>query len=317
MEAFKEMLINVIIFVALAIPGYILVKTKTLKAEQSLALSKLLMWVGLSFMILSSLLDVSFTKTLVKGMAIVVVVGSLCFIGMFFLSFLLTKKEEDKKKQGMMRFAMLFSNNGFLGLPLADAMFRDTNPDAYFYLIILNILTNCLMYTVGIYLVTGDKSKMSFKKAVLNPVIIAFALGVLLNLCDVKAYVPQVVTYSNHFKGMVAALSMTILGMKLASIKFTSLFTSWKTYFISAIKLIVLPVVVVAAISLADIWAGIGASMALGAFISFGTPTAGLASTFADAYDGDTEGSVVYTLGSTILSVATIPVLYWILNLIV
>ena len=215
MYAFKEMLINVIIFVALAIPGYILVKTKTLKAEQSIALSKLLMWVGLPFMILSSLFNVTFTKTLVKGMTIVVAVSSVCFVGMFFLSFLLTKKEKDKKKQGMLRFAMLFSNNGFLGLPLAEALFQGTNPDAYFYLIILNILTNCLMYTIGIYFVTGDKSKMSVKKAVLNPVIIAFVLGVALNLLNVQKYVPQVVTYSNHFKGMVAALSMTILGMKL------------------------------------------------------------------------------------------------------
>ena len=85
----------------------------------------------------------------------------------------------------------------------------------------------------------------------------------------------------------------------------------------SAIKLIVLPVVVVAMLYLVDIWAGIGTAMMIGAFISFGTPTAGLASTFADAYDGDTEGSVAYTLGSTILSVATIPVMYWLLSLIV
>jgi predicted Na+-dependent transporter len=49
----------------------------------------------------------------------------------------------------------------------------------------------------------------------------------------------------------------------------------------------------------------------LGAFISFATPTAGLASTFADTHNGDSENAVAFTLGSTVLSVATLPLLYW------
>ena len=49
----------------------------------------------------------------------------------------------------------------------------------------------------------------------------------------------------------------------------------------------------------------------LGAFISFATPTAGLASTFSDTHDGDTESAVAFTLGSTILSIITIPLLSW------
>ena len=70
MGAFLSMLSSVAIFVALAIPGYLLIKTKTLKVEQSIALSKLLMWVGMPFLILSSTLRLRFTSTLVKGMGI-------------------------------------------------------------------------------------------------------------------------------------------------------------------------------------------------------------------------------------------------------
>ena len=49
----------------------------------------------------------------------------------------------------------------------------------------------------------------------------------------------------------------------------------------------------------------------LGYFIALAMPTAGLASAFSDRYDGDTENAVANTLGTTILSIATIPVLYW------
>ena len=53
--------------------------------------------------------------------------------------------------------------------------------------------------------------------------------------------------------------------------------------------------------------------MIIGVFIAFAMPTAGLASTFSDRYDGDTENAVSFTLGSTLFSIATIPVLYWLL----
>lgn len=316
MDAFISMLTNVIIFVALALPGYILVKTKLLKAEQSIALSKLLMWVGMPFLVLSSVVRLEFSKTLIKGMATVLIVSAACVAGIFFLSALLTKKEEDKKKQGVMRFAMIFSNNGFLGLPLAAAVLGETSA-AYFYLVILNVLTNLLMYTVGIYLISGDKSKMSFKKAILNPVLISFVLGILLNFLNVEKHLPQVMTFSDHFKNIVTPISMTILGMKMGSIKFTSLFTSKKAYFISAIKLLVAPVIFVTAVCLADLAVGVGSAMAYAVLISFGTPVAGLSSTFADAYDGDIEGASTYTLSSTMFSIATLPVLYWLLSLIV
>ena len=44
---------------------------------------------------------------------------------------------------------------------------------------------------------------------------------------------------------------------------------------------------------------------------------AGLASTFADEFGGDTENAVIFTLGTTMLSILTIPCLYWILNVFI
>lgn len=52
-------------------------------------------------------------------------------------------------------------------------------------------------------------------------------------------------------------------------------------------------------------------------FVGFAMPTAGLASAFSDQYDGDTDNAVIFTLGTTVLSVVTIPVLYWVLRLFV
>ena len=316
MDALFIMLKNVILFVALALPGYLLVKTKMLTAQHSGVLSKLLMYVGMPFLILSGTVNnISFNKELIITILVVAAIGIAFTFAMFLASKPLSAMERQEKTRGMMRFCMTFSNNGFLGIPLAVAVFGAASP-VMTVLVILNIITNVLMYTLGIYLVSGDKSKISLKKAFLNPVLIAFVIGVILNLMKVSAYVPETLTFSNHFSGLVTPLSMTILGMKLAQIKFTSLFRSWKMYYVCAMKLIIFPCIIAAVIfALKQLRVGgIDNGAILGFFIAFAMPTAGLASTFADGFGGDTENAVIMTLGTTVLSIISIPILYWALS---
>ncbi|MBQ8876097.1 MAG: AEC family transporter [Clostridia bacterium] len=308
------MLKNVIVFVLLAVPGYLLVKTKLLKQEHSGVLSKLLVYVGMPFLILSSMIEkVTISKDLFATIGLAVGVGIGFTLLMFFATIPLTAQERQDKTRGMMRFCSMFSNNGFLGIPLAAAVFSD-RADVMTVLIIINILTNVLMYTLGVYLISRDRKTISLKKAFLNPVLIAFAIGIVLNLCDVQKYIPEVATYSGHFRNLVTPISMTILGMKMAGVKMLSLFTSWKTYYVSALKLVVFPVLIVGVLlATKAVFGGglVSEDFILGAFVSFATPTAGLASTFSDTHNGDSRSAVAFTLGSTILSVATIPLLYW------
>lgn len=315
MEAFLTMLRSVALFVVMALPGYIFVKTKFLKQEQSGALSKVLTHLGLPFLILSCTLSIDLSPEFLKNTAVLLAVSLLCLVGFFFLSAFLVKKGDEQKKQGMMRFCMIFANNGFLGIPLAQVVFGDSTVVAL--VSVVGILCNLLMYTVGVYLISGDKKAMQPKKAILNPVLIAFVAGLILNLVDIGAYIPEVVSYAGYFSGVVTPLSMTILGMKLGGIKLKSLFTSVKGYYVSALKLIVFPVIAMAIFLLADLLFQVGDASIYAMFISFATPAATLSSAFADQHEGDIEGAATYTLGSTVLSVLTIPVLYWILRLIV
>jgi predicted permease len=306
------MLKNVIVFVALAIPGYLLIKTKLLKKEQSGALSMLLMYVGMPFLIFSSTINnITINTELLATIGIVLGIGVVYTFAMFFVSKPLTKMEREQKTQGMMRFSSVFSNNGFLGIPLAMAVFG-AGSMALMVVIILNIVTNVLMYTLGIYLISGDRKAISLKKAFLNPVLIAFVIGIIANLLNVKGYVPEVATYSTHFSNLVTPISMTILGMKMGGVKFLELFKSWKTYYVSALKLVVFPMIIVAIVFvLNQVTAIITPDMVLGVLIAFAMPTAGLASTFSDNFGGDTENAVAFTLGTTVLSIVTIPLLYW------
>jgi predicted permease len=270
------------------------------------------MYVGMPFLIFSSTINnITINTELLATIGIVLGIGVVYTFAMFFVSKPLTKMEREQKTQGMMRFSSVFSNNGFLGIPLAMAVFG-AGSMALMVVIILNIVTNVLMYTLGIYLISGDRKAISLKKAFLNPVLIAFVIGIIANLLNVKGYVPEVATYSTHFSNLVTPISMTILGMKMGGVKFLELFKSWKTYYVSALKLVVFPMIIVAIVFvLNQVTAIITPDMVLGVLIAFAMPTAGLASTFSDNFGGDTENAVAFTLGTTVLSIVTIPLLYW------
>ena len=318
MEEFIIMLRNVLMFVALAVPGFILVKARMLKPEQSGVLSKLLMYLALPFMIFSSVVkNLTFTGASLLTLGVVALVGIVVVLGMFFVSTPLIAAK-DKKVKGMMRFCAIFANNGFLGIPLAQAVFGGDSP-VMIVLIVLNIINNVLMYTLGAYLTTGDKKNISVKKAFVNPVLVAFVLGCVCNLLGVAKAVPEVLKFSDHFSSIVTPISMTIIGMKLGAISFKTLFSSKKLYYVSFLRLILFPVAITAALFAAKLipvdvdWT----SIILGVFVAFSMPTAGLAATFADEFGGDTENAVIYTLGTTVLSVLTIPTLYWLVNLFI
>lgn len=319
MNTFLPMLKNVLLFVLLAVPGYILVKSKSLKAEQSGVLSKLLMSIGMPFLIISGTLGIDFNKETIIGLLTAMVLCVVFTFIFFYLSLLFTKnygeEERERKRRGVMRFAQIFSNNGFLGLPLALAI--GVNSTVFAYLVVINIINNVLIYTLGIYLISADKKTISVKNILLNPVLIGFIIGVVINLTKVNKAVPEIATFSDHFKNLVTPISMLILGMKMGEIKFSALFSSKKLYWVSAVKLIIFPVLTVAFTYLIALVVKMDtANMIMAMFIAFAMPTAGLATAFSDRFDGDTENAVIFTLGTTILSVLTIPVTYWLLNVI-
>ena len=172
------------------------------------------------------------------------------------------------------------------------------------------------MFTLGAYLISGDKKTVNVKKALLNPVLLAFIAGIVLKLLSVEKAVPEIQTYASYFSGVVTPVSMLVLGIKLAEVPLKKLFTSGRMYYTCLNRLVLFPVLSVALMLLLRTipTLAITENMILGVFISFAMPTAGLASAFSDQYHGDTENAVILTLGTTIVSAAAIPILYWLVQ---
>ena len=94
------------------------------------------------------------------------------------------------------------------------------------------------------------------------------------------------------------------------------LFISQNMYYVSFLRLVLFPVLISGALLVAKCLIPsdfLSNDLIIGFFIAFAMPTAGMASTFADTFNGDVEGAAVQTLGTTILSVISIPLLYTLL----
>ncbi len=315
MDTFILMFKNVFIFVALTIPGFILAKSKMVTQDKTVSISKTITYVGVPFLILDNTISMSF-----KGDALTVILlaGILSLVitaVAFFATNPITKGISDVKKRGVARFAMFSSNNGFLGIPLARVMFGVS--DILSVVVITNVLSNILFYAFGTYLISGDKNKISIKNILLNPLLIAFCLGLIINLTGVGVAVSEISTYTGYLSSIVTPLSMILLGMKMGAVNFKELIISRRMYYVASIKLLAFPVIVTAILVGLSQVIPIPYALIMGLFISFAMPTASVTTTFADQFNSDTKGAVEYTLGTTILSILTISVLYALLKLII
>lgn len=249
-----------------------------------------------------------FAKALIPA-----VLGMLLFA--LFVGFIF-RRIPDKKKKGTMEFCSVFPNNGLLGMPLALAVLGETSP-VMPSMISMNILTNILVYSVGIVQLSGGKKNISLKRIFLNPVVIAFLCGVAVKASGVDAFVPEIAKFADYFGKVVTPLSMTVLGMKLASFPLKKIFTSAESYRVMLCKLVLCPVVIVGALLLLGRFAPsiFDDTMILATFFTMAVPTAGLASSLAESFGGDEERAAKYTLGTTLMCVVTVPILYSLLGI--
>ncbi len=315
MDAFIVVLKNVIIFVLLAVPGYLLAKTRKADASTGAALSKVLVSVGMPFLILGSVAKIQFSRHTIGILAASALIGIAYHYVLLWLSRYLAGKHRDAKSTGVTRFCMVFSNNGFLGLPLAMAIFGSDSL-VVTSVIVVNILTNILMQTEGVSVIAGEKRKFSWG-LLRNPLLISFAVGVVINLLGVFRSVPETVTYCTYLSGIVTPLSMLIIGIQLGGADLKKLFTTGRVYLASAVKLILVPAIIVVILLAAGRFVAVPKELVLGMFLAFAMPTAGLASAYASLHGAASTLAVYETIGSTVLSVATIPLLYLLLTCVI
>lgn len=314
---FLTVMLTVIAMVILAVPAFILEKCKCLPQGASKAFSAFMLFACQPFLTFMSFQRTDYNPAVLTNMLITAGFAFAAHFLMVGLVVLLFAKKKDDARIRVVRFASVFGNCGFFGLPFLKSLF-DTG-EMLIYAAVFVAVYNLLSWTVGIWLITGDKKYVRMKKAFLNPPFIALCISLPLFII-LKQPISQIGaagTFLNDFfvklsasfnllADMTTPLSMSIVGIRLAQMNLKQLFANGWVYCSSALKLAVFPLL---AFGMMMLFPSVSVVVKCCVFFSCAMPTATQTLLFSEQYGGDPYTASPAVLLNTCLCIVTIPLM--------
>lgn len=151
---------------------------------------------------------------------------------------LLTKRIEHR---GILSFAMVFGNVGFMGYPVVASIFGH---QAVFYAAVLNVVNTFAVFTIGTMMITGgegsDRERFNKKVLYSTPMLSAYLsmLIVALGIDNIPGYVSQPLTMIGNITVPAALL---IIGSSMSQLPLRALLGTPIVYATTLLRLAVLP----------------------------------------------------------------------------
>ena len=328
MDVVLKLLYNVALLFIMMLPGFILKKCRLSTDGLGKGLSNLVLYVAQPALVFMAYVR-PFDKSILLNALMVFIFSIVAHVIFSVVAMLSYKKAPDAMRR-MLRFATIFSNAAFMGIPLVDAVLGG---EATLYATIYNITFNLFLWSLGVHICTSDrdydgdgtidkdieeyhKSQVSFKKALLHPVTIAAALGLLAFFFSAGNYIPDIVSESlTMLKNLVAPLSMIVIGLRLGDIDFRGFWKDKNLWIFILLRHLALPVIVFAIMRLIVlVGLSISTDVMTVVLLMASAPAATSATMFAEKYDCDAVYVSKIVAISTILCIATMPIIILLTN---
>lgn len=300
--------------------GAILKKKGILKEEGKSVLTDAVLYFFLPCNIINSF-RMEFDISILRKFAVVLIVSVLVQAVSYGLSKLLYNHKNVEVKR-VMQYCTIVSNSGFLGLPIAEGIY---GAEGMMYASIFIIPMRIMMWSAGIACFTDSPDfKSVVKKIAVHPCIIAVYIGLGLMFFQaplaglyggiingsapaISAVATVIVTALDKAVrsagGCTTALTMVLIGMMLADVKAGSMLDK-DAMFISALRLVLLPALVLAGCRLTGVNPFLTGVCVLITGMPAGSTSAILAAKYGCDYTFATKCIVV----STLLSMLSVPV---------
>lgn len=309
---------KILSLLALVGAGVVLVKTKLLKKEDSVALSKI------SVFLLSPCVIVSSFSMKVDGKA-----GQsllLCFfyaiLANFLFLFLGTLLRKPLHLSPVEEMSLEYTNCGNFVLPIVASVLGE---EYLLYVSAYITVYNLLVWTHGIHLFQGkaeqtkeEKSKENaFLKILFNPNILAILFGVFLFFTKISLPAPISLAISDLGK-MIGPISMLITGIILGSMSFKKILSYRRIYMVTAFRLLFFPFIYLLLISVLSRIDGFldNPVLFLVTFLSAMAPAAANVSQFAILYGKEEEYASCINIFTTLCTIFSVPVLVYLSGMI-
>lgn len=280
--------------------GFVTDKTGIFKKADGKRLIDLLFNVILPIAVIHTFMTMEYSKEHIKG----ILLAFACSLATHIFGFIISKltfRKRSLKEQGVYHYATILSNAAFLALPLAKSVIGN---EGVFYCSVYVAVFNMVAFTIGIYEISGHEAKIDLKKLVLNPGSMAVIIGLPLFFLQPK--IPYFISYPMELVGNCnSPLAMIVFGTFLANSSFKSMFSKKEIYFVSLIRLVVIPLCMLGVFYIF----GVRGQLLVAMLISASAPTATNTAMYAAKYENDTALGSELAAQSSVLSIVTMPVI--------
>ncbi len=290
--------IMVILFIIVAL-GYVLCKLGYMGDKLDRKLSQIVIDVTAPALILSSVMGEELPdRTLILPL---LGIGFLTYILLLIFGFWVPRLiSSNRDEQGIIGFALMFANVGFIGYPIVSAIF---GPKSVFYAALLNTPNTFFIFTAGIMLVKGEHSIRNFNTKVLfSPSMIASFAATLLVVFGI--HTPYLLAQPITMVGNITVpMALMIIGSSMARLPLKEIIGNRKVYITSFLRLVVVP------LSIYSLFALCGVSPDINNIntVVIAMPVASFGTMFCLKYGRNTAMMTEITFITTIGSIITIP----------
>lgn len=296
--------------------GFIAAKRNVLNEDSIDKLNVLLLNVTFPFMMIG-VFNIELTDTIISKGLPLFVYGVLYQLILAVLAFGFTKVFKYKyDKSKVVQFAMIFTNTGFVGLPLIASVLGN---EGLLYASLLNIPFNIMCFTFGVYLLQPEgENHINLKSILFTPTMIGIWIGIVLLLSQLVlpgtfevdgeiVRLPSFLTTTiNMVGGITSPLAMIIVGASLEQTNFKRVFCDIKLHIFSFVKLLVAPFITYGLLSffISD------SQILLIVTIFAGLPSATLGTVLSERFGHDYVYTSEIVFLTTLYSLVTVPVLF-------
>ncbi len=243
--------------------------------------------------------QIEYSTDRLKSLLVVVGISAIAFAVQFLVGYItMRKKGEDLAIE---RLSVIYSNAGFFTIPL---VWQLLGKEGVFYLTGYLTCFNILFWSHGIILVAVTTTLSDAIKSLFSPVLIGIFAGLVAFI--IRLRIPAPVLEAMELMGnMNTPIAMLIAGATIAKSPLLDSFKSGRVYWVTAVKLLLLPIAVTLALTLLPI----PFTMMLVIVLAASAPSAASNTMIAIKYKRNgIYASQIFVL-TTLFSIITIPLI--------
>ena len=282
--------------------GVLLVKLRVVESSASRTVSIICINVITPCAIVRSF-QLELTDAVLQNFLFVMAVALLLHVLLLALSWVMKKLGLD----GVERASVLYSNCANLLFPIVTALLGN---EWVIYSSGFFCVQTVFLWTHGQALISGSR-KPEWKKLLTNPNFVAIIVGLLLMLLRIR--LPGIIgTALDGFASMLAPIAMLIVGMLLANADLKAIFSQRRVWLVAGLKLLLAPLLALALLKAVMCFAGAlpdAKTLLYTSFLAMAAPTATLITQLAQLHDRRAEYAGAINVMTTLLCIATMPLL--------